>query len=101
MNEENTMSNEELRQELQKLDPKALIKIKAIIDTYERLKRAAIFSCICFIGGICYLQITGVISLLSYLLINIVYCALFCALIYFDFNKIVKIEISSKEDSDA
>ena len=80
------MSNEELLQELQKLDPKALIKIKAALDTYERLKRAAMFSCICFLGGICYLEITNVISVLQLLLLDIVYCVLFWALAYFDFD---------------
>ena len=77
------MSNEELLQDLQKLKPETLIKIKSIINEYEKLKRAAIFSCICFIGGICYLQITGVISLLSLLLIDIAYCTLFYALTFF------------------
>lgn len=80
------MSNEELLQELQKLDPKALIKIKAALDTYERLKKAAMFSCICFLGGICYLEITKVISVLQLLLLDIVYCVLFWVLAYFDFD---------------
>lgn len=80
------MSNEELLQELQKLDPKALIKIKAALDTYERLKKAAMFSCICFIGSITYMQIIGVISALNHLLLNVVYCTLFYALSYFDFD---------------
>ena len=86
MNEENTMSNEELLQDLQKLKPETLIKIKSIIDECERLKRAAMFSCICFIGSIMYMEITRTISLLNYLLLDIVYCVLFCALAYFDFD---------------
>lgn len=94
MNEENTMSNEEPLQDLQKLKPETLIKIKSIIDECERLRRTAMFSGVCFIGSILYMEITGTISALSHLLLNIIYCALFYALSRFDFDKIIKMKIS-------
>lgn len=94
MNEENTMSNEELFQDLQKLKPETLIEIKSIIDKYERLRRAAIFSCICFFGSILYMEITRPISMPSYLLLSVIYCVLFYALTFFDFDKITKTKTS-------